>query len=136
MNLDVLLYSNAKNLSSINFHPYYCVILCILHIAFFTVTIQPFTSRYLGAHQRYPRYLPYHTLQRHFSHAFSISTRGIHKSLFFARYFSCHRRTLSVRFVRSVRLFCRAPSCHKSELDVVNFHPLQSRIVRGSSLPL
>ena len=51
----------------------------ILYIVFFAVTIQPSTSRYLGAHQRY---LPYHTLQGHFSHAFSISTKAIHKSLF------------------------------------------------------
>ena len=87
-------YSNTKNLSSINFHPYCCVL--ILYIAFFTVTIHPSTSRYLSAHQKYPRYLPYHTLQRHFSYAFSISTKAIHKSFFLARYFSCHRRTLSV----------------------------------------
>ena len=52
-------------------------------LLFFTVTIQPCTSIYLGAHQRYLMYLPYHTLQRQFSHAFSISTKAIHKiSLF------------------------------------------------------
>ena len=89
-------YSNTKNLSSINFHPYCCVLILYTIHCFFTVTIQPSRSRYLGAYQRYPRYLPYHTLQGHFSHAFSISTKAIHKSLFFARYFSCHRRTLSV----------------------------------------
>ena len=50
------------------------------------------------------------------SNAFSESTKAIHMSFVFARYFSCSRRTMEIVS------FCHAHPCHKSELQVVHFH--------------
>ena len=90
-------YSNTKNLSSINFHPYCCVlILYILHIVFHchysAILVQIF---------RCPTKVPEVPTLSHAPEALLTRFLHIHKShsqnlFFFARYFSCHRRTLSV----------------------------------------
>ena len=50
------------------------------------------------------------------SNTFSESTKAIHMSFIFARYFSCSRQTMEIAS------FCHARPCHKSKLQVVNFH--------------
>ena len=92
------------------------------YIAFITDTIHSSTPRYLSIHQT--------TSRGTLSNAFSKSTKTIHRSLLFARYFSCSWQTMKIA---SVMLFSAMnPNCMLSILTI--FLTLPSIILSKPSL--